>query len=264
MRRSIFMTALAVAALASCNRIDTPEMGSNVLDISVRNGMGTKAVVEGTTLPSGSEIGVFVTDKSGVTYEANMISNAKYSAVGENESQIWNNSDGIMLTETKATVNSYYPYDESVTDITAIPIEATSEVQKDWMWGTTVTDLNNANNNAVITMNHALTAVRLNITKGNYTGEGKVTLTSIQCRGASSYATLNAKTGYLSDIKRENGIKLESNKEFTLSDDNYSVDFITIPIIFMVNKFRCLLHFQCEDNTFPLHQHPLASLFTTN
>ena len=229
MRRSIFMTALAVAALASCNRIDTPEMGSNALDISVRNGMGTKAVIEGTTLPSGSEIGVFVTDISGVTYEANMISNAKYSAVGENESQIWNNSDGIMLTETKATVNSYYPYDESVTNITAIPIEATSDVQKDWMWGSTVTDLNNANNNAVITMNHALAAVRLNITKGNYTGEGKVTLTSIEGPGIAYYANLNAITGALDNIKRKGGVKLESKKEFTLSNDNYSVDFITIP-----------------------------------
>ena len=228
MRRSIFMTALAVAALASCNRIDTPEMGSNALDISVRNGMGTKAVVEGTTLPNGSEIGLCVTDQSGVTYDGSNLKNVKYTASGEGESQKWNAVSDVLLSATVASIGSYYPYDESVYDITAIPIEATSAVQKDWMWGTPVSGLDNKNTSATITMSHALAAVRLNIIKGSFAGTGNIDYVSIESSGAASSAVMNATTGELSDIKGA-GYIFESTDEFTLSEGGTKVDFIVVP-----------------------------------
>ena len=228
MRRSIFMTALAVAALASCNRIDTPEMESNALDISVRNGMGTKAVVEGTTLPSGSEIGLCVTDQTGVTYDGSNLKNVKYTASGEGESQKWNAVSDVLLSATVANVGSYYPYDESVYDITAIPIEATSDVQKDWMWGTPVSGLDNKNTSATITMNHALAAVRLNIIKGSFAGTGNINYVSIESSGAASSAVMNATTGELSDIKGT-GYIFESTDEFTLSEGGTKVDYIVVP-----------------------------------
>lgn len=222
------MTALAVAALASCNRIDTPEMGSNALDISVRNGMGTKAVVEGTTLPDGSEIGLCVTDQSGVTYDGSNLKNVKYTASGEGESQKWNAVSDVLLSATVANVGSYYPYDESVYDITAIPIEATSAVQKDWMWGTPVSGLDNKNTSATITMNHALAAVRLNIIKGSFAGTGNINYVSIESSGAASSAVMNATNGELTDIKGA-GYIFESTDEFTLSEGGTKVDFIVVP-----------------------------------
>ena len=222
------MTALAVAALASCNRIDTPEMGNNALDISVRNGIGTKAVIEGTTLPNGSSIGLFVTDESGKTYDGNTVANVKYTATGEGESQKWNAVSDVLLSATVANVGSYYPYDESVYDITAIPIEATSAVQKDWMWGTPVSGLDNKNTSATITMNHALAAVRLNIIKGSFAGTGNIDYVSIESSGAASSAVMNATTGELSDIKGA-GYIFESTDEFTLSEGGPTVDFIVVP-----------------------------------
>ena len=228
MRRSIFMTAFAVAALASCNRIDTPEMGNNALDISVRNGMGTKAVVEGTTLPAGSSIGLFVTDESGKTYDGNTVANAKYTATGEGDAQKWNAASDVLLSATVANVNSYYPYDDSVNDITAIPIEATSEVQKDWMWGTPVSGLDNKNTSATITMSHALAVVRLNINKNNYPGAGKITSVSFNSNGAGTSAVMNATNGELTDIKGT-GLTFENIEELILGDNATSVSFITIP-----------------------------------
>ena len=222
------MTALTVAALASCNRIDTPEMGNNALDISVRNGMGTKAVIESTTLPSGSEIGLCVTDQSGVTYDGSNLKNVKYTASGEGESQKWNAVSDVLLSATVANVSSYYPYDESVYDITAIPIEATSAVQKDWMWGTPVSGLDNKNTSATITMSHALAAVRLNIIKGSFAGTGNIDYVSIESSGAASSAVMNATTGELSDIKGA-GYIFESTDEFTLSEGGTKVDFIVVP-----------------------------------
>ena len=228
MRRSIFMTALAVAALASCNRIDTPEMGNNALDISVRNGIGTKAVIEGTTLPNGSSIGLFVTDESGKTYDGNTVANVKYTATGEGESQKWNAVSDVLLSATVASIGSYYPYDESVYDITAIPVEATSEVQKDWMWGTPVSGLDNKNTSATITMNHALAAIRLNFIKGSFAGTGNIDYVSIESSGAASSAVMNATNGELTDIKGA-GYIFESTDEFTLSEGGTNVDFIVVP-----------------------------------
>ena len=222
------MTALAVAALASCNRIDTPEMGNNALDISIRNGIGTKAVIEGTTLPNGSEIGLRVTDQSGVTYDGSNLKNVKYTASGEGESQKWNAVSDVLLSATVANIGSYYPYDESVYDITTIPVEATSTVQKDWMWGTPVSGLDNKNTSATITMNHALAAVRLNIIKGSFAGTGNVNYVSIESSGAASSAVMNATTGDLSNIKGA-GYIFESTDEFTLSDGGTKVDFIVVP-----------------------------------
>lgn len=222
------MTALAVAALASCNRIDTPEMGSNALDISVRNGIGTKAVVEGTTLPDGSEIGLCVTDQTGVTYDGSNLKNVKYTASGEGESQKWNAAVDVLLSATVANIGSYYPYDESVYDITSIPIEATSEVQKDWMWGTPVSGLDNKNTSATINMSHALAAVRLNIIKGNFAGTGNIDYVSVKSNGAASSAVMNATTGELYDIKGA-GYTFESTEEFILSESGTKVDFIVVP-----------------------------------
>ena len=222
------MTALAVAALASCNRIDTPEMGNNVLDISVRNGATTRTVIEGTTLPSGSEIGLCVTDNTGVTYDGSNFKNVKYTATGEGESQKWNAASDVLLSATVASVGSYYPYDESVYDITAIPIEVTSDVQKDWMWGTPVSGLDNKNTSATIIMNHALAAVRLNIIKGSFAGTGNIDYVSIKSSGAASSAVMDATTGTLTNIT-DAGYSFESTDEFTLIEGGTNVDFIVVP-----------------------------------
>ena len=133
-----------------------------------------------------------------------------------------------MLSTAKATIHSYYPYDESVYDVTAIPIEVTSEVQKDWMWGTPATDIDNTNNTAVITMNHALAAVKLNIKKENYFGAGKVTSVSFNSNGAGTSAVMNATTGALSNVKGA-GYTFESTKEFTIGNEATAVSFIAVP-----------------------------------
>lgn len=228
MKRSIILTALAVAALASCNRIETPEVKDNVLDISVRKSVGTKTIVEGTTLPDGSEIGLFVTDQTGTTYDGVNLNNVKYTATGEGEAQKWNTLSNISLSASVANVCSYYPYNESVYDITAIPIEATSEVQTDWMWGTPVSGLDNKNYSATINMNHALAVIRLNLVKGNYLGTGNVTSVKIQSDGAGTSAILNAKTGALSSIKGANSDFLNT-EEFILTGEGKVIDFIVVP-----------------------------------
>ena len=228
MRKLIYMTACAVAMFASCNKIDMSDIKSNVLDINVRNGAATKAVVEGTTLPTGSEIGLFVTDDNGIAYDGNYLANVKYTATGEGETQKWNTETDIMLSAKTATINAYYPYDESIVDITSIPIEVTSAVQKDWMWGTPVSGLNNKNSSATISMNHALAAVRLNLVKGNFVGTGNVDYVSIKSNAAATSAIMNAKNGSLTN-KKGNNTLFENNEEFIISEEGKIIDFIVVP-----------------------------------
>lgn len=228
MKKYILFTSIVAATLVSCNSINLDDTETKALNISVKNAADTKTIIEGTTLPTTSEIGVFLIDESGRTYDGNTVANIKYIATGEDESQVWNTTSDIMLSTAKATIHSYYPYDESIYDVTAIPIEATSEVQKDWMWGTPATNIDNTNNNAVITMNHALAAVRLNIKKENYFGQGKVTSVSFNSNGVGTSALMDATTGTLTNIKKA-GYTFESTKEFTLSNEATAISFITVP-----------------------------------
>ena len=228
MKKHIIFLALVITAFSSCDKNDLSMTRGNVLGITVKNCIGTKGIIEETTLPSGSEIGLFVTDQTGVTYDGNTIANVKFTATGEGDAQKWNAVSDVLLSATVASVGSYYPYDESVYDITAIPIEATSEVQKDWMWGIPVSGLDKENKTASITMNHALAVVRFNIIKGNFAGVGNVDYVSVKSNAGATSAVMNATTGALTGIKGA-GYIFESTDEFTLSEGGTKVDFIVVP-----------------------------------
>ena len=228
MNKKIIFAACLTAALASCNQVEVPEYQPMSLDIAVTTVAETKGLVTGTTLPSGSSVGLFVTDQTGVTYDGVEVSNVKYTAAGEGASQTWSAVSDIMLSGTKGTLKGYYPYSESVTDITAIPVEATSEIQNDWMWATPVENLNYKYYNATVKMNHALAAVRLSVIRKTATDEAEITSITFKSDAAASEAVLNATNGALSSISGT-GAKYTVSETFTASDAKKSFDFITVP-----------------------------------
>lgn len=228
MKRSIFMTALAVAVLASCNRVDLPQSQLARLDIQVQTGITTRGVITENTLPSGSSIGLFVTDDSGVTYNGMPMNNIQYTGTGEGSSQIWSTDEDIMLSGTNATLKGYYPFADDVTDITAIAVEATTDVQTDWMYATPVTELNNKNFTTVLSMNHALAVVRLNLIRDSYNGVGEITSVSITSEGAATNAVFNATDGTLGSITGT-GATYTSNEAFSLTAEKKTIEFITVP-----------------------------------
>lgn len=222
------MTALAVAVLASCNRVDLPQSQLARLDIQVQTGITTRGVITENTLPSGSSIGLFVTDDSGVTYNGMPMNNIQYTGTGEGNSQIWSTDEDIMLSGTNATLKGYYPFADDVTDITAIAVEATTDIQTDWMYATPVTELNNKNFTTVLSMNHALAAVRLNLIRDSYNGVGEITSVSITSEGAATNAVFNATDGSLSSITGT-GATYTSNEAFSLTTEKKTIEFITVP-----------------------------------
>lgn len=228
MNKNIILAACLTAALASCNQVEVPEYQPMSLDIAVTTVAETKGLVTGTTLPSGSSVGLFVTDQTGVTYDGVEVSNVKYTAAGEGASQSWSAVSDIMLSGTKGTLKGYYPYSESVTDITAIPVEATSEIQNDWMWATPIGNLNYKYYNATVKMNHALAAVRLSVIRKTATDDAEITSITFKSNAAASEAVLNATNGALSSISGT-GAKYTASETFTASDVKKSFDFITVP-----------------------------------
>ena len=228
MKKHIISAACLIAALASCNQVEVPEYQPMSLDIAVTTVAETKGLVTGTTLPSGSSVGLFVTDQTGITYDGVEVSNVKYTAAGEGASQTWSAVSDIMLSGTKGTLKGYYPYSESVTDITAIPVKATSEIQNDWMWATPVRNLNYKYYNATVKMNHALAAVRLSVIRKTATDEAEITSITFKSDAAAREAVLNATNGALSSISGA-GEKYTAKETFTASDTKKSFDFITVP-----------------------------------
>lgn len=227
---SLLTTALALSLLLlSCekptdNKDDRTKLSLNVVNTQET----TKGLITSNTLPSSSQIGVFVTDGTNTTYNEQTYANIKFSASGSGSSQTWSGASDIMLSYIDATVNAYYPYVSSATSITAIPVSLSSSNQVDYMYATPVSGYNNINNKVNLTMNHALSAVRLKLTNTNYPNTGQVTNVSIQSTGAATTATLNATNGTLSNISGSNTVFSNTNT-FTLSSSATSVEFIVVP-----------------------------------
>ena len=230
MKKIIISAACLAIALASCNQIKTPENEYQAmsLGINVKAAVETKGLLTDYYLPAGSSIGVFVTDKSGVTYDGQTLANVKYTGAGEKSSQTWTAESNIMLSNNQANLAAYYPYSEDVTDVKAIPVKATSDIQTDWMWATPVSGLYNKKTDAIIYMNHALAAVRLIVKQGNGQGSVEVTSVAFSSDGAATEALLDATKGTLSSINGQ-GTQFVVNETFVPSSTEKSFDFITVP-----------------------------------
>lgn len=228
MKVKAIIAAITAFSLLACSYVDIPQNQHVRLDIQVKAGIATKGMITDKTLPSGSSVGLFVTDDSGVTYNGMPMNNIQYTSTGEGSSQIWLTDEDIKLSGTNATLKGYYPFSDNVTDITAIAIEASSDVQTDWMYATPVTELNNKNFTTVLSMNHALAAVRLNLIRDSYNGVGEITSVSFTSEGAATNAVLNATDGSLNSITGA-GATYTSNEAFSLTAEKKTIEFITVP-----------------------------------
>ena len=141
MKSKLFFLGAASLLLASCSsELDMPVNqvlgeGKTPLMISVAEQPFTKATGQktGTSLPSGSEIGVFVTAEDGSPYDGNSYNNIKFTSTGTGAQQSWayDPSTPVMLSATKAKVYAYYPRQASGVSLSSITI---SNDGNDWMY----------------------------------------------------------------------------------------------------------------------------------
>lgn len=185
----------------------------------------SRALIEETYLPDNSEIGVTLLASDGNAYDGKTYSNIKFTADGTT-SQTWTGSSNILLSATPGNVYAYYPYSSSVTDITAVPVE--TGTQTDYMYATEVTGVYDAESEVDITMNHALSAIRFALKKGTYTGTGTVTSVSVTSTAAATGATMNSKTGTLSNFTGS-GNEISVTKGISLTTTEQNADVIVVP-----------------------------------
>lgn len=185
---------MALAITACQEGLPDIPMQDSLLKLSVISSE-TKGLVTDEYFPENTPIGVTLLNSEGNDYDAKQLGNLKFTSSGTNETQKWIGEKEVLLSANDATVYSYYPYSADITDITAMPVETAS--QTDYMWGTPVNGINTNNPLANVTMQHALSVVRLNIVKGTYAGTGNITKVSVASDALATKANLDTKTGAL-------------------------------------------------------------------
>ena len=233
--RLTLSAVMTCAMLAACTQLPDPvgitsEDGSPiVVSVTASDGLQTRGIITGTTLDDGSRIGLSLCDVSGTTYQGIIYENICYTASGSGSSQKWDTESPILVANTPGTLYGYYPYSESVTDIKKINITADSNNQTDYLWATPVTNITKANADAAVVMNHALAAIRLSVSRGTYSGTGRVTAASISGADIATSAVLNARTGGLSSYKGYSTAISPTITAFTLSQAASAIDILAIP-----------------------------------
>ena len=227
------LSALSIAAvLYSCSPQDiTPPLIEEEtlvpLEVELTTHTVTRAIVEGTTLPTASSVGITVRDSYGA-YAGEEYTNIKYTSKEVSGSHVWECDSPIMLSPQTGTLYSYYPYAEACTDISAISIRANSTVQTDFIWGTPVS-VSKDNRHASIKMNHALAAVRITYVRGTYSGVGNVAKVSFGGNCIATAGTLDATDGSFSNLTGKGTMLTPPQITTTLSSTLQEFELLVIP-----------------------------------
>ena len=221
-----------ILTLASCQEelITPPEPMPEelvALELSMSTATLTKGLIKDTQLPNGSSVGITIKDTQGY-YSGELYNNVVYTSRNDNGQQVWEAQSPIMLSSEIGTLFAFYPFSESLDQISSIPLKATSVSQVDYLYGVPVT-VNRDKRNASIVMKHALAAVKITYVRGTYTGAGKVTKVSFggECIGTSAY--LDATDGSLYNITGKGGMIAPGMTTKTLSSSLQETEIIVIP-----------------------------------
>lgn len=231
----LLAAAAIIAASVSCSGFeecpDRTESDRTALDVSIMMyETQSKGLVTGTSLPEGSDVGLALYGNDGRIYDNLPYSNVRFSSSGSGSAQTWNPETDVMLSASEAILYAYYPYSSEITDITSIPVTASSAVQTDYMYATPVNGLSNSSPEAAITMYHAMSAIRLSLKRGSYSGTGEVSSVSVKGEGIATEGTLNAMDGSITSISGTGTYIAPEMETFTLSSELQDIDIITIPV----------------------------------
>jgi len=219
--------SLALSTSSCTDETDTPSRGTS-LQLNVKAAdIESRGLIESAALPDGHSIGLTLTDAGGYTYDNISYKNIKATASTGTTPQTWALANDMLLSSTAGTLYGYYPYNSAVTDITQVPITAGDT---DYMYATPVENLNDGNYNATITMNHALTAIRVTVCKAaDNDDEATLNCLRVQSEAFCQSATLDATTGTLTGL---DGTGIEQQKTSlgqVLSFAGSTYDFMVIP-----------------------------------
>ena len=188
----------------------------------------SRAIIDGGYLPDGASIGVTLTAEDGTAYDGQVFTNLQYTAAGEGSAQAWSSATPASLSITAGKVIAYYPYyggDDF--DLKAVPVETAS--QTDYMYAKPVTGINMVSPAANLTMQHAMTDIRINVKKGTYTGTGEVTKITAKAPAFATSATMDVETGVFANVSGGGAQFVQELAGTAISSGNVVHDFLIVP-----------------------------------
>ena len=225
----------------------------------------TKAPVEDTVLPTGSSVGITVRDDYG-RYTGDDYTNIRYSSALSAGVQVWETTSPVLLARETGTLFSYWPHSEDEVDGKTITVAATSDVQTDYMWGLPVA-VSKSNRTASITMQHALSAVRIYCKRGSYTGAGEITGVAFGGDCAATAGTLDLTCGALDDLSGQGTMIAPAITAKTITSSYQKVsDIIVVPTSGTNGKVVVTLDgsdYPIEFNTLDLNPGEMSEFYLT-
>jgi len=199
---------------------------------------GTRSVVTGSSFAEGDEIGLFAYNASGEVYDSvNVCSNVKTTLT----SSKWQCSPKIALTNKKAYIYGYYPYDANATfSNNSIKVDINPDWklgQRDFMYcGCTEADYTSYKPN--LTFKHALSRITLAIKKSS-TDSGNGNITSIELSNGETNGTkgtelsevgwMNLATGEVTRIENaDDKLSISLNETISSSSTTY-IELLVLP-----------------------------------
>lgn len=195
MKNFCVMAAIAAGVLTSCNQNEVAseiiENEANSLKISttIVNDIDSRAgFVEKEDFQTNDAIGIFMYKSTGWGDEY-----PRFSAQNNKSTRTssgWELATDIYLLSDKATIWAYYPYNQSVSDGTKIPVPISTTSHVDYMWGKSTNSVSVVETGALIPMYHALSqfTIRLKVSP-EYHNDGNLTSAKLKCKNAKFATT---------------------------------------------------------------------------
>ena len=225
----------------------------------------TKALVEDTVLPNGSSVGITIRDDYG-RYTGDDYTNIRYSSALSAGVQVWETTSPVLLARETGTLFSYWPHSEDEVDGKMITVSATSDIQTDYMWGLPVA-VSKSNRTASITMQHALSAVRIYCKRGSYTGAGEITGVAFGGDCAATAGILDLTCGTLDDLSGHGTMIAPAITSKTITSSYQKVsDIIVVPTTGTIGKVVVTLDgtdYPIEFNTLDLNPGEMSEFYLT-
>ena len=202
---SLLLGACTVFAACTDDVENIRQDGSTKLAVNVKVNPTSRAMVHGTALPSGSSIGINVTDATGNPYDGKDAGylNVQYTATGEAGAQTWAPAtDAVLLSGTEGKMHAYYPWTSGI-DYTAVAVDVADQI--DWMYAADAYTVSDAKNAHEIVLSHAQTAINVNLVRdASYTGVGLVEALTVTSEGLASTASLDTRNGSFASVTGAN------------------------------------------------------------
>ena len=213
---SLLLATCAAFSACTDDNEDFRQSANKALDIQVAVKPTSRAMVMGTALPEGAQIGVNVTATDGSEYDGQNVGylNVPYTATGTGTSQTWGSTAPVMLSGTEGLMYAYFPYTQGI-DYTAVAVDIAD--QHDWMYGTEAYTVSDKAPSADVVLEHAQTALNINVIRDDaYTGAGEVTALAVTSEGLASEGTLDTRDGSWSAVDGANAAISIISAPFTL------------------------------------------------